>query len=171
MKQPQSSPQGEHSAARLETPPPESVPADRRRPHPMPIARRLLMLLIVLGVLGAFALLIWLAVQIRAVTEDSHIATADDVHRAARLLRILAWILSASIVAAATWIGHFAWRIRRNEVYPPPGSRHLHVRRILRGEEARRVANVCMAFAVVLLLCGFGLAPLVTHVLESIGFR
>ena len=137
----------------------------------MPLARRLLMLLIVLGVLGAFALLVWLAVQIRALTEDSHIATAGDVQLAARLFRILAWVLSASIVGAATWIGHFAWRIRRNEVYPPPGSRHLHVRRIRRGDEARRVANVCMVLAALLLICGMALAPLVIRLMASIGLQ
>jgi hypothetical protein len=35
---------------------------ERRRPHPAPLGRRMLILLIVLGVLGSFTLLIWLAV-------------------------------------------------------------------------------------------------------------
>lgn len=151
--------------------PPERVPAERRRAHPMPLARRLLAVLIVLGVLGAFALLVWLAVQIRALTDNSHAPTTGDVQRAAQLFRMLSWILSASIVGTATWIGHFAWRIRREEVYPPPGSRHLRVRRVRRGDDARRVANICMALAVLLLICGLALAPLVTHLLASLGLQ
>ncbi len=157
-------------ASYLDTQPLAGAP-ERRRPHPMPMARRLLMMVIVLGVLGAFSVLVWLVVQVRTLTDNSRLPTADDVRRAAELFRTLAWILSASIVGVAIWIGHFALRIRRSEVYPPPGSRHLHVRRILRGEDARRVASVCMALAVLLFICGFGLAPLVTHKLASIGLR
>ena len=171
MKQPATSARDEHSAAQAGSQAPDGARTDRRRPHPMPAARRLLMVLIVLGVLGAFSLLIWLAVQIRALTNDSRIATADDVHRAAQLFRILAWILSASIVGAALWIGHFAWRIRRTEVYPPPGSRHLRVRRVLRGAQARRIASICMVLAALLLACGLALAPLVVRLLASAGVQ
>ncbi|HZF27089.1 MAG TPA: hypothetical protein VEZ88_12570 [Steroidobacteraceae bacterium] len=143
---------------------------DRRRPHPAPIARRLLMALIVLGVLAAFSVLVWLAVQIRTLTDNTHAPTGDDLRRATHLFRTLVWILSASIAGVAIWIGHFGWRIRRSEVYPPPGSRQLRVRRVLRGNEARRVANLCIAAAVVLLICALAEVPLVLHLLATLGF-
>jgi hypothetical protein len=127
------------------------------------------MLLIVLGMLGAFSVLVWLVVQIRTLTDNSRIPNAGDMRRAAQLFRTLAWILSASVTGAAIWIGHFAWRIRRNQVYPPPGSRHIHARRVLRGAEARRVANICMTLAVLLLICGLALAPLISRALERLG--
>jgi hypothetical protein len=127
------------------------------------------MLLIVLGMLGAFSVLVWLVVQIRTLTDNSRIPNVEDVRRAAELFRRLAWILSASVIGAAIWIGHFAWRIRRNAVYPPPGSRHLHVRRVLRGAEAKRVSSICMVLAVLLLICGLALAPLVSRALERLG--
>ena len=143
---------------------------ERRRPHPAPIARRLLMTLIVLGVLAAFSVLIWLAVQIRTLTDNSHSPNAFDLRRATELFRTLVWILSASVVGVAIWIGHFGWRIRRSEVYPPPGSRHLRVRRVLKGEAARRMANLFMVLAGVLLICGLAEVPLVMHLLTSLGF-
>jgi magnesium-transporting ATPase (P-type) len=157
------------SASYLDTQPLAGATPERRRPHPMPIGRRLLMMVIVLGVLAAFSLLVWIVVQIRTLTDNSRVATADDVHRAAELFRILAWILSASVVGVAIWIGHFALRIRRSEVYPPPGSRHIRVHHALRGEEARRVANICMTLAVLLLICGLALAPLVLRALSRLG--
>lgn len=144
--------------------------AERRRPHPAPVARRILMLAIILGVLAGFALLVWLAVEIRTLTDDSRIPTIEDVRRAARLFHILAWSMSASAVGVAIWIGHFAWRVRRDEVYPPPGSRHLRVRRVLRGEAARRIANACFVIAALLFVCGLVLAPLALRVLASLGF-
>jgi hypothetical protein len=143
---------------------------ERRRPHPAPIARGLLMALIVLGVLAAFSVLVWLAVQIRTLTDNSHAPNAGDLQRATELFRTVVWILSASVVAVAIWIGHFGWRIRRSEVYPPPGSRHLRVRRVLRGDAARRMANFFMTVAAVLLICGLAEVPLVTHLLKSLGF-
>jgi hypothetical protein len=156
------------SAPYLDTQPLAAAP-ERRRPHPMPMARRLLMVVIVLGVLAAFSVLVWIVVQIRTLTDNSRIATADDVHRAAELFRTLAWILSASLVGVAIWIGHFAVRIRRSEVYPPPGSRHIRVRRVLRGAEAKRIATVCMTLAALLLICGLALAPLVLRALARLG--
>lgn len=155
-------------ASYLETQPLAGA-AERRRPHPMPMARRLLMMVIVLGVLAAFSLLVWLVVEIRTLTDNSRAPTADDVRRAAELFRTLAWILSASIVGVAIWIGHFALRIRRSEVYPPPGSRHIRVGRVLKGEEAQRIASICMAIAVLLLICGLALAPLVLRALARLG--
>jgi hypothetical protein len=156
------------SASYLDTQPLAGAP-ERRRPHPMPIARRLLMLGIVLGVLAAFSMLVWLVVQIRTLTDNSRVPTGDDVHRAAELFRTLAWILSASVIGVAIWIGHFALRIRRSQVYPPPGSRQLQVRRVLKGQEANRIASICMAVAVLLLICGLALAPLVLRALARLG--
>jgi hypothetical protein len=127
------------------------------------------MIAIVLGVLAAFSVLVWLVVQIRTLTDNSRVPGVQDVRRAAELFRSVAWILSASVVGAAIWIGHFALRIRRNEVYPPPGSRHIQVRRVLRGAEAKRVSNICMTLAALLLICGITLAPLVLRALARLG--
>ena len=66
------------------------------------------MFLIVLGMLAAFSVLVWMVVQIRTLTDNSRIPNFEDVRRAGQLFRTLAWILSASVVGAAIWIGHFA---------------------------------------------------------------
>jgi hypothetical protein len=142
---------------------------DRRRPHPMPLGRRLLMLAIIFGVLGGFTLLVWLAVDVRQLTTRGGMPTAEELARAAHLLRVLAIVMSVSVVGVATWIGHFAWRVRKNEVYPPPGSRHLRVKRVLRGDEARRVSTVLFTIAGILALAGVSLMPLVLRFLASLG--
>jgi hypothetical protein len=135
--------------------------ADRRRPHPRPTGRRLLMLLIVLGVLGGFTLLIWLAAEVRRLTGDNRIPTPEDIERAVLLLRTLAVIMSVSVAGAAIWVGHFAWRVRKSDVYPPPGSRHIRVERVRRGPEAQRLAKFLLVLAAILFVCGVALTPLV----------
>lgn len=142
---------------------------DRRRPHPAPIGRRLLMLAIMLGVLGAFTLLVWLAVDVRRLTNRTRLPTAEELARAALIFRVLAIIVSVSVIGVATWIGHFAWRVRKNDVYPPPGSRHLRVRRVLRGAEAHRVSVVFFVIAGILTLAGASVVPLVFRLLGSLG--
>ncbi len=152
---------------------PHSAPVsgtERRRPHPAPVARLVLMGLIVLGVLIGFTLLVWLAVEVRKLTDDQRVTpTFADIQRAAFLLRTLAVIMSVSLAGVAVWIGHFAWRVRVADVYPPPGSRHMNVRRVLRGAEAQRVARVCLVLAVLLLAAGCTLVPLVWELLERLG--
>jgi len=144
---------------------------DRRRPHPAPRARILLMILIVIGVLGAFGLLIWLALQVNTLTDRTRIPSAEELTRAVKLFRILAIIMSASVLGAAIWIGHFAWRVQQADVYPPPGSRHLRVKRVLRGPEARRVAVLCFTIAGILAVAGASLAPLVFRLLAKLGLE
>jgi len=85
------------------------------------------------------------------------------------LLRTLAVIMSVSLAGVAVWIGHFAWRVRAADVYPPPGSRHMNVRRVLRGAEAQRVATICFVLAVLLLAASCTLVPLVWELLERLG--
>jgi hypothetical protein len=155
----------------MDTEPNPGTPvAERRRPHPAPIARLVLMLFIVLGVLVGFTLLVWLAVEVRRLSDAARVApTPEDVQRAALLLRTLAVIMSVSLAGVAVWIGHFAWRVRAADVYPPPGSRHMHVRRVLRGAEAQRVATVCFVLAALLLAAGCTLVPLVWELLERLG--
>lgn len=152
---------------------PNSAPVsgtERRRPHPAPVARFVLMGLIVLGVLIGFTLLVWLAIEVRKLTDDQRVApTPADIQRAALLLRTLAVIMSVSLAGVAVWIGHFAWRVRVADVYPPPGSRHMNVRRVLRGAEAQRVAKVCFVLAVLLVAAGCALVPLVWELLERLG--
>ena len=149
---------------------PSAAVPERRRPHPAPVARLVLMFLIVLGVLIGFTLLVWLAVEVRRLTDATRVVpTPADIQRAALLLRTLAIIMSVSLAGVAVWIGHFAWRVRATDVYPPPGSRHMHVRRVLRGAEAQRVATVCFVLAVLLLAAGCTLVPLVWELLERLG--
>jgi hypothetical protein len=45
----------------------------------------------------------------------------------------------------------------------------MHVRRVLRGAEAQRVATVCFVLAVLLLAAGCTLVPLVWELLERLG--
>lgn len=127
------------------------------------------MLAIMLGVLGGFTLLIWLAVDVRKLTNRGGLPSADELARAARLMRVLAIVMSVSVLGVATWIGHFAWRVRKNEVYPPPGSRHLRVRRVLRGPEALRVSTILFMIAGALVLAGASIVPLVLRLLASLG--
>lgn len=142
---------------------------DRRRPHPAPIGRRLLMLAIILGVLGGFTLLIWLAVDVRKLSTRGGLPSAEQLARAAQLMRVLAIVMSVSVLGVATWIGHFAWRVRKNEVYPPPGSRHLRVKRVLRGDEARRVSTILFTLAALLVLAGAAVVPMVLRLLATLG--
>lgn len=135
----------------------------------MPLGRRLLMLLIVLGVLGGFTLLVWLSVEVKKLTDDLSVPTRQDIQRAVVLLRTLAVIMSVSVVSVSVWIGHFAWRVRKSDVFPPPGSRHVRVKRILHGPEAQRMANLCIVLAVLLLAGGLALVSFVFGLLEQIG--
>jgi uncharacterized BrkB/YihY/UPF0761 family membrane protein len=141
---------------------------DRRRPHPTPIGRRLLMLLIVLGVMGGFTLLIWLAAEVRKLTGRDSVPTPEDIERAVVLLRTLAVVMSVSVAGVAIWIGHFAWRVRKADVFPPPGSRHIRVNRVRRGPEAQRLARFLSVLAVLLLVAGLALVPLVFRLLEQL---
>lgn len=127
------------------------------------------MLLIVLGLLAGFTLLVWLAVEVRKLTDDLQAPAPGDVRRAALLLHALAIIMSVSVVGLALWIGHFAWRVRKADVYPPPGSRHLRVRRVARGADAQRIARLCFVLAAILCAAGLAFAPLAFELLERLG--
>jgi hypothetical protein len=127
------------------------------------------MLAIIVGVLAAFTLLVWLAVEVKALTDQTRVPTEEELRRAATLFRILAVVMSGSVLGVALWIGHFAWRVHKFEVYPPPGSRQMRVRRVLRGAEARRVSSVCFVIAGLLAAAGAWLAPLVFRLLSAMG--
>jgi len=135
----------------------------------MPLGRRLLMLLIVLSMLGGFTLVVWLAVEVKSLGQDVSAPTDEDIRRAVILLRTLAVITSMSVAGVAIWIGHFAWRVRKSDVFPPPGSRHVRVKRVLHGPEAQRMANLCFVLAVLLLAGGLALVSFVFGLLEQIG--
>lgn len=126
---------------------------------------------IVLGVLAAFTLLVWLAVQVKALTDQARVPSAEELRQAALLFRILAVVMSVSVLGAATWIGHFAWRVHKAGVYPPPGSRQLRVRRVLRGADADRVAAVCFTLAGLLAIAGASLVPLVFRLFSTLGLE
>lgn len=127
------------------------------------------MLLIVLGVLGGFTLLVWLLVEVKKLTDDSSVPTPADIHRAIVLLRTLAVIMSVSVVSVAVWIGHFAWRVSKSDVYPPPGSRQLRVHHVRRGPDAQRLARFLFVLAAVLFAGGVALAPLLFNLLKHFG--
>ncbi len=127
------------------------------------------MLAIMLGVLAGFSVLVGLAIDVRKLTQKAGLPTNEDLARAVLLFRLLAYVMTASLVGVAAWIGHFAWRVRRTDVYPPPGSRHMRVKRVLRGPEARRVAIVCFTIAGLLAICAAVLIPLVNRLLNTLG--
>lgn len=127
------------------------------------------MLLIILGVLGGFTLLVWMFVEIKKLTDDSHVPTPADVHRAVVLLRTLAAFMSVSVMGVAVWIGHFAWRVSKTDVYPPPGSRQLRVQHVRRGSDAQRLAKFLAVLAALLFACGVVLAPLLFNLLRNLG--
>jgi len=127
------------------------------------------MLAIMLGVLAGFTVLVWLAIDVRKLTQKAGVPTDADLARAVTLFRSLACVMTASLAGVAAWIGHFAWRVHRTDVYPPPGSRHMRVKRVLRGPEARRVAVVCFTIAGLLALCAAVLIPLVIRLLNTLG--
>lgn len=142
---------------------------ERRRPHPMPRARIVLMILIVLGLLAGFGSLVWLIAELRLLMDKTRIPTHQDLERAALAFKVLAVVMSLSVLGMATWIGHFAWRVQREQVYPPPGSRHLRVKRVLRGRETLRVVYVCYGLAGVLTIAGVVMTPVAFHIMRSLG--
>ncbi len=141
---------------------------DRRRPHPAPRARLALMVTLVSGVLCGFAVLVWLIAELRLLMDKSRIPTQPDLERAALAFRVLAVVMSLSVMGVATWIGHFAWRVHKEQVYPPPGSRHLRVRRVRRGREALRVAYIFYAAAIVLAVVAILITPLAFGILRTL---
>jgi polyferredoxin len=134
----------------------------------MPRARTALMVAIVVGVLCALAVLVWLIAELRLLMDKSRVPTREDLERAALAFKTLSVVMSCAVLGAATWIGHFAWRIHREEVYPPPGSRHLRVKRVRRGKEARRVAWYCYALAVLLIAGALAIAPVAFHMMRTL---
>lgn len=147
-----------------------STPAiERRRPHPLPRARIALMILIVLGLLVGFASLVWLIAELRLLMDKTRIPTHEDLERAALAFKVLAVVMSISVFGMATWIGHFAWRVHRHDVYPPPGSRHLRVKRVRKGAEARSVAYACYSLAALLVLAGIAITPMAFHIMGTLG--
>lgn len=142
---------------------------ERRRPHPMPRARRVLMVLIILGLLAGFASLVWLIAELRLLMDKTRIPTHEDLERAALAFKVLSVLMSLSVLGMATWIGHFAWRVHRAEVYPPPGSRHIQVKRVRKGKESLRVAYACYFLTVLLAAAGFTIAPMAFHIMRTLG--
>jgi hypothetical protein len=141
---------------------------DRRQPHPAPRARLVLMTTMVIGVLCGFTVLVWLIAELRLLMDKSRVPSQQDLERAALAFKVLAVVISLSVTGAAIWVGHFAWRVHREQVYPPPGSRHLRVRRVRRGLEARRVAYAFYAAAGVLAAAGIAITPLAFHIMRTL---
>lgn len=142
---------------------------DRRRPHPTPRARRVLMFVIVTGVLCGFAVLVWLIAELRLLMDKSRLPAHEDLQRAALAFKTLAIVMSVSVLCVAVWIGHFAWRVHRENVYPPPGSRHMRVRRVRRDREARRLAYICYALAGALFGSAIAITPVAFQVMRMLG--
>ncbi len=126
------------------------------------------MILIILGVMAGFVTLVWLIAELRLLMDKDRVPTPADLERAALAFKALAAVLGTSLVAVATWIGHFAWRVQRTAVFPPPGSRQLRVRRVLRGAEALRVAYLCYAVAGILMMLGIAVTPVAFHLMKTL---
>jgi len=142
--------------------------SERRQPHPSPRGRKTLKWGIIAGALSGFAILLYLNVLLQRVIDRTQPVSEHDVVGLALWLRIMSVTMGLSILGVAAWIAHFSWRVARSGVYPPPGSRHLEPRRVLRGREARTLARVGYALAGILGTAGVALIPLVWKLLRAL---
>jgi hypothetical protein len=142
--------------------------SERRQQHPSPRGRRTLKWGIIAGALSGFAILMYLNVLLQRVIDRTQPPSAHDAAGLAVWLRIMSVTMGLSILGVAAWIAHFSWRVARSGVFPPPGSRHLAPRRIVRGREARAFAHVGYALAALLGMAGLALIPLVWKLLRTL---
>jgi len=93
----------------------------------------------------------------------------EDVERLTHWLKVMSVVMGLSMVGVATWIAHFCWRISTTQVYPPPGSRDIKPKRVLRGTSARMFALVGYFVAATLGVTGLALIPVVWRLLAKLG--
>ena len=141
---------------------------ERRQPHPAPRSRKTLKWVIVAGAVAGFGILMYLYVLLQRVTDRTQPAATADVVSLFHWLRVMSVVMGLSMVGVAVWIAHFSWRISTTAVYPPPGSRHIRPKRVLRGRVARSLALAGYLFAAVLGSAGAALVPVVWRLLHRI---
>jgi hypothetical protein len=120
------------------------------------------------GAVGGFGILLYLNVLLQRVIDKTQPVAPEDIASLAQWLRVMSVVMGLSMLGVAVWIAHFSWRVSTTAVYPPPGSRHLKPKRVLRGRVARTVALAGYLFAAVLGSAGVALVPLVWRLLQKI---
>jgi hypothetical protein len=141
---------------------------ERRQPHPAPRSRKTLKWVIVAGAVGGFGILLYLNVLLQRVIDKAQPVAPQDIASLARWLRVMSVVMGLSMLGVAVWIAHFSWRVSTTAVYPPPGSRHIKPKRVLRGRVARTAALAGYLFAAVLGSAGVALVPVVWRLLKRI---
>ncbi len=142
--------------------------SERRQPHPAPRSRKTLKWVIMAGAVGGFGILLYLNVLLQRVIDKSQPVAPQDIASLAQWLRVMSVVMGLSMLGVAVWIAHFSWRVSTTAVYPPPGSRHIKPKRVLRGRVARTVALAGYLFAAVLGSAGVALVPVVWRLLQKI---
>jgi len=94
-----------------------------------------------LGAVVGFGILLYLNVLLQRVIDKAQPAAPEDVVRLTQWLKVMSVVMGLSMVGVATWIAHFSWRVSTTQVYPPPGSRGIKPKRVLRGTTARMFAS------------------------------
>ena len=122
-----------------------------------------------LGAVLGFGILLYLNVLLQRVIDKTQTAPSPaDAARLVLWLKVMSIVMGVSMVGVATWIAHFSWRVSTTEVYPPPGSRHIKPRRVLRGQPARFFSLIGYFIAAVLGCSGLALVPIVWHLLAKL---
>ncbi|HZF15526.1 MAG TPA: hypothetical protein VE046_06255 [Steroidobacteraceae bacterium] len=143
---------------------------ERRAPHPAPRARKTLKWTIIVGAVLGFGILFYLNVLLQRVIDKTNaVASPADAVRLVQWLKVMSVVMGVSMVGVAIWIAHFSWRISTTAVYPPPGSRHIKPKRVLRGQPARFFSLIGYFIAAVLGCSGLALVPIVWRLLGKLG--
>jgi hypothetical protein len=121
-----------------------------------------------LGAVLGFAILLYLNVLLQRVIDKAQPVAPEDVVRLTQWLKVMSVVMGLSMVGVATWIAHFCWRISTTQVYPPPGSRDIKPKRVVRGLPARMLALVGYFVAATLGVTGLALIPVVWRLLAKL---
>ncbi len=141
---------------------------ERRKPHPAPRSRKTLKWVIVGGAVGGFGILLYLNVLLQRVIDKAQPIAPEDIVSLSEWLRVMSVVMGLSMLGVAIWIAHFSWRVSTTAIYPPPGSRQIKPKRVLRGRVARALALAGYLLAAVLGSAGVALVPVVWRLLHKI---
>lgn len=120
------------------------------------------------GAVLGFGILLYLNVLLQRVIDKAQPVKPEDVAHLTQWLKVMSVVMGLSMVGVAAWIAHFSWRISTTKVYPPPGSRELKPKRILRGRAARLFALLGFFVSATLGVGGLALIPVVWRLLGKI---
>lgn len=117
------------------------------------LRRRLVLIVTVLGVLGA-VLLVWL----RSYLEDIMAASEDNPEQAVRqvfnLLRLSTGLTGLGLLGFAFYVGRFSLRVLSEDRYPPSGTKVARDTRVLTGARARLRGRLGLVLAGLVMLLG-----------------